>query len=141
MTLWSESVRIDAKFMKWNLDIGNEWSLEWEFLHKKCDFFSLRKLKAWLSIWQNEVKTGLVGQIPRSLRGCLVKDLWGNEGELDMLPLLCNQTTTLTFLSLMRWVFFDKTKVSSHLASATSNYLPSLIRLTSSLPFDWVHLD
>ena len=60
---------------------------------------------------------------------------WGNVneklvgewyGKLIMLPLLNNQTTTLIVVSLMRWVFLDKTKSDDKLASATSNCLPSL---------------
>jgi len=77
---------------------------------------------------------------PKVLEGMLVRDFLGNEGELDMLPLLC-QTTALIVLLLMRWTFFDNAKSDQNLASATSNCLPSLIHLTFFLPFEWVHLD
>ena len=38
-------------------------------LHKRCGFFHWEKPKLGLKFHKNEVKTGLIGEIPKSSRG------------------------------------------------------------------------
>ena len=50
-------------------------------LDKKCGFFSFKKANFYLDVPQNEVRLGLVGQIPRSFKGDVSKIFLGGVKE------------------------------------------------------------
>ena len=121
--------------------------METWFLHKKCGFFSQKKVKAWLGALQkwSDNRTGWAD--PKVLKGMLVSDL-GNEknGELGMpclssckgeLPCTCDLNRYNTWkheMDHIAWFCNHKTTYPAYLPSIFSSFCMGALGLADP---DW----
>ena len=111
MTLWNETAWTNAKFVKWKLrheKMKGVWNDDFYTrnvvsFHYVNSEFNLAFLLEWS-------ETGLLGrsQGPWGDVSKWFLEEW--KGKLVTLLLFYNQTTAMVLVSLMRWVFLDKTK-------------------------------